>query len=1141
MNAPVSRRANLLRALYEAAVALAGWGLLLVLTARASVPLPLLPGLGFLGLALILKREGLRVADRVTHSLAGLAVLAAVLALGPLTGAWVAALAGSLYLAWRLWGDAGQPGALRVVLFAGGVGSLSVLAASSAHRLVGGNLVPPLLQRADLLPLAVLSLAWAACDHAAWCLAVGLERGLMGLRAFLGRILVPSVAVELLPLPLSAVLAAAYRHWGTLAFVLLVAFLVATGELVRYLYLTLGQARARVSHLSTLGAFSRSLLAGGLDVAALCRLLQTHTAAVVEVRALWLGLCEGPCHDLTPVLQIAPPGSPDPTPDPSLLAWMREHPAPLLLRDTKTEPLPFVPTRNLALRSALYVPLQAADGPIGLLAVASDRPQAYDDEDLRTVATFANQTALAIRNARSYEAEQRRARQIATVGEVGRRVTAVMGMERLFTGVADLVREALGYYHVNLFTADAQTGALTFVASTSPLAQERGIAVEPGKGLIGWAAQTGEVLVVKDVAADPRYLPGEGMENTRSEAVVPLKIDERLVGVLDVQSDRPDAFSPDDIFVLQTLADQVAIAVEDARLYRAEKARRQLADTLRETAVALTSSLEIRALLELVLTHLQRVLRYDAAAILEATDGHYCLEAGRGAPYAAIDSCLTRQQDAELQRLQMEQVPIVFEGPGGRGRSLAVPLLAKGRLTGALLLERWGEGAGYSQEEIQVATTFASQAAAAFENARLYAAQQEEARVSTALLRVAEALANLTRIDDVLDAVISLVPLLVGVDRTFIFLRDEGASACRAVRAQGLAAEHRETLLGHSLDELAPDLWLAAQESSAPIGLDALGPALQSQVRAALGLAGGLALPLRAGGETIGLLVAGQTESPEFQGHHRRAILTGIANQAAMAIQNARLYQQSLEQERLAQELRVARQIQATFLPEETPPLPGWSVAVASRPAREVGGDFYDFIHLGGSRWGLVMADVSDKGVPAALFMALCRTVVRAVAAEGRPPAATLAHANDLLVADSRSGMFVTLCYGVLDHETGEFFFASGGHNPPFWYRHAGREVVRLACRGVALGVIERPVLEERRILLGPGDALVVYTDGVTETFDPDERLFGEEGLREAIARVGGRPAEGILASIDDATQAFARGVAQSDDYTLLVLRRDEA
>ncbi|HSJ53587.1 MAG TPA: PP2C family protein-serine/threonine phosphatase, partial [Anaerolineae bacterium] len=277
------------------------------------------------------------------------------------------------------------------------------------------------------------------------------------------------------------------------------------------------------------------------------------------------------------------------------------------------------------------------------------------------------------------------------------------------------------------------------------------------------------------------------------------------------------------------------------------------------------------------------------------------------------------------------------------------------------------------------------------------------------------------------------------------------------------------------------------------------------------------------------------------------SILSGIAGQAALAVENHRLLIESAEQERMRQELEVARRIQVSFLPDCCPPVPGWELAAVWRSARQVGGDFYDCIPLpangsgggtGGQRLGLVVADVADKGVPAALFMALSRTLVRTVAIDGRPPALALSRANDLIVADARTDLFVTLFYAVLDAESSEVAYASAGHVPALLVRAGSGQVEELRAPGMAMGVLTDVNFEERRADVEPGDLLVFYTDGVTDAMDGGHRSFGRERLAEVVRAHRHLPATHVAQAVEEAVDAFAGSTAQFDDLTLLIAKR---
>ena len=303
---------------------------------------------------------------------------------------------------------------------------------------------------------------------------------------------------------------------------------------------------------------------------------------------------------------------------------------------------------------------------------------------------------------------------------------------------------------------------------------------------------------------------------------------------------------------------------------------------------------------------------------------------------------------------------------------------------------------------------------------------------------------------------------------------------------------------------------------------------------------GHAAVPLIADGRSIGVLVA-DTRHPGVLGPDKVRLMQLMANQAAIAIETARLRQEEWLQRQTETELAVARQIQLGLLPRSCPDLPGWDCASLYQAARQVGGDFYDFFELPGEprRIGLVIADVADKGVPAALYMALCRTTIRTTALGGRSPAAALKRANDLLLEDSHSNLFVTVVYGVLEVHSGRLVYANAGHNRPLLMRPGSMEPAELEAQGMLMGILPEVEIEERELVIAPGESLLFYTDGVTEAMDPAGQLFGEERLRQTLwlsPKVG---AQEMVNKVVEAIGDFAGDTPQSDDLTLFVIKRD--
>jgi sigma-B regulation protein RsbU (phosphoserine phosphatase) len=228
------------------------------------------------------------------------------------------------------------------------------------------------------------------------------------------------------------------------------------------------------------------------------------------------------------------------------------------------------------------------------------------------------------------------------------------------------------------------------------------------------------------------------------------------------------------------------------------------------------------------------------------------------------------------------------------------------------------------------------------------------------------------------------------------------------------------------------------------------------------------------------------------------------------------------------------------MLPASTPTASGWEFAAVYQAAREVGGDFYDFLEPPGAPGSidLVIGDVTGKGVPAALLMTFTRAVLRASASVAASPADVLRRTNHHIIRDGRAGLFVTALYARLDPSSGDVVFASGGHDPPVWVRGARHRTRLLTSRSSILGAFADIDLEDRRIHLDAGDVLVLYTDGVTEARDARGRLFGERRLRALLAAHAMDPAPRITEALMAELSRFAGDTPRADDLTLVVVKR---
>lgn len=300
-----------------------------------------------------------------------------------------------------------------------------------------------------------------------------------------------------------------------------------------------------------------------------------------------------------------------------------------------------------------------------------------------------------------------------------------------------------------------------------------------------------------------------------------------------------------------------------------------------------------------------------------------------------------------------------------------------------------------------------------------------------------------------------------------------------------------------------------------------------------------LAAPIALDARSLGVLTVYRASDGVPYQESDKTLLELFASQAAIVIENAQLYTVRTEKARLDGELNAAYRVQASLIPTTPPQIPGFQVAAMWEPAREVSGDFYDFIPLSDGRWGIVIADVSDKGMAAALFMASTRSILRASAGGGGSVIDIVERANRAISRDAVSGMFVTVFIGILDPRTHHFAYVNAGHNRPLWIQAKDGSIQDLAGGQLAMGILEGFRYRANDLDLAQRDTILLYTDGVTEAMAANNDLFGEENLRGIARECVNVSARQVLKTIDARVRAFTGAEPQSDDITVVALRRN--
>ena len=560
--------------------------------------------------------------------------------------------------------------------------------------------------------------------------------------------------------------------------------------------------------------------------------------------------------------------------------------------------------------------------------------------------------------------------------EVSERINSTLDFDELMVRIGEMVKRAIDYEVFAILLLNEKTQELKVRFSLGhPAEVVKTLRIKVGEGIVGRAAQTRRSVRVDDVHKDPTYI--QSLPNVRSELAVPLITKNRLIGVVDLEAPWPDFFTEQHQNLLELLASRIAMAIENARLYRRSVRQSKTLQLLNEISREVSSELVLNNLLRKVGSLTKRLIDYHRFSILLGDE-------------------LTKTYNAVISLRQDERMP----------------------------------------------------------------------------------------------------------DRCMVTFGDG---------IVGSAASLRKTVV-------VPDV------SKDPRYINT-NPETRSE----------MTVPLIYHDRVIGVI---DLESPQlnyFTDEHVR-ILSTLAPQIAVAIENARLYERVVRSEaRMERDLERAREIQLHLMPALSPTIPGLEVSARFLPARELGGDLYDFLKYGKDRHVLTIGDVSGKGAPAALYGAMTLGILRSLEPLKLPPPEVLRQLNSMLVERKIEGHFVTLSYVLWEPKTRAMRFVNAGMPLPVLVRHGRSRVVR--AEGIPLGLLEHVEYQETPLPLEKGDLLAFFSDGLVEAADPNHEEFGARRLESILREHAAKPIGEILKVIFDEIARFEQGQQRRDDQTLLLIR----
>ncbi len=594
-----------------------------------------------------------------------------------------------------------------------------------------------------------------------------------------------------------------------------------------------------------------------------------------------------------------------------LTGWVIRTGQPLWINDTwkETLPVPAIqigdPTRSLAV-----LPLQARGQTVGVLSVQSYIPYAFGAEDRQLLEEIAMQAAIAIENVRLLRESRQRMTQLETAAEVAHAAASILDIQRLLSETAELIRERFNLYYVGIFLLDETGRWAVLRAGTGEAGRkmlEMGHKLEVGgSSMIGWCTAYGKPRIALDVGKEAIRFDNPLLPQTRSEMALPLLSRERVIGAMTVQSDRPAAFTPEDVTVLQIVANQLATAIENANLYQETLHRQAQAWVLREVMLAAASTLDFDQVLQRTIQTLRSALQVEfLAVVLPDESGQFLRihpsQIGYDVPVeevrlpldGSVSGVVFQSGKAMLIR-DVREVPFYYPGHPDVRSELGVPLRLGDEVIGVLNVESRRTNA-FREDDLAFFTAIAGELAIALENARLYQREQRRREEAESLYRAAQAMTTTLDLQEVLERILSEVQNVVPYDSASVQLLREGKLEIIA----GRGFPNPEDILGTTIDLMTngnPNVQVV--RTRAPVILEDA-PAIYSEFRrephSKAGIRAWMGVPLLYGDRVIGMLTLDKKEPGFYRREHARVALA-FAGQAAIALENARLYEQLEEQ-----------------------------------------------------------------------------------------------------------------------------------------------------------------------------------------------------------------------------------------------------
>jgi serine phosphatase RsbU (regulator of sigma subunit)/uncharacterized protein YigA (DUF484 family) len=828
------------------------------------------------------------------------------------------------------------------------------------------------------------------------------------------------------------------------------------------------------------------------------------------------------------------------------------------------------------------IPLQSDGKSIGVLIVQSYKTSIqYTLQDIEILNFVAQHISTALARARAIEETRQRNTELQVINRVQEGLASNLDIQSIYTLVGDELRE--------IFAADTtfiafrdDAGNLLHVHYYADRVLRRSFNRPYRTGIAEVIIDSGHPLLLRNEQDQQNYgalhvvSPGADKDLNQSVLGVPLFRDGRACGAVTVQSYKVNAFDENDLRLLQTLTNSMSVALENARLFNETQQRNAELAIINSVQQGLASKLDMQAIYELVGEKIRttfnaqvvNIVTYDRAT--QRMHGRYFFEDGEVLPGITrpafgfrkhvVETCQPIVINRDMPRWIEEYDNPVVQGLQPKS-AIFIPLIVGKEAMGVISLQNNDQENAFSEADVRLLTTLANSMSVALENARLFDQTQQRNAELAVINSVQEGLASKLDMQSIYNLVGDKIREVFDAQGVTIATYDPATDRLhfRYSIQEGERIEYDPLPLSDKgfrpyIIRTGQPLRLDNVETQgADYGAFMLQPANAPVTSKADAPKSWLGVPLLIGNEVRGVVNLYNVDRTHAYSDSDMRLLETLANSMSVALENARLWEQEkLYRKALERELEIGREIQAGFLPETLPRVAGWEIAASLMSAREVAGDFYDAFELPDGTIGLVIADVCDKGVGAALFMTLFRSLIRITASQefyqhADSLSVSLATAERLqraisltnnYIAETHydSGMFATLFFGILDPRDGKLTYVNGGHEPPLII-HSGQVRESLCKTGPAVGALADCRFNVSAVQFHPGEMLIAFTDGAHEAKSPQGEFFGRERLLD-IFRQYGQSADEMVKAIETKLRDHIDSATQFDDITLLAVRR---